>query len=98
MNLGGPRIGFSVLSVRGIHCQLPVNCTEEPSLNWMEPLRWYPGIDKAFPDEGEHETFTKPPAGTLLAFGERTPGESFSVQPVASTVPPEFTSETTHVP
>jgi len=51
-----------------------------------------------FPDEGEHETFTKPPAGTLLVFGARTPGDPFMMQPVASTVPPEFTSEMTHVP
>jgi len=64
----------------------------------MEPLRWYPGIDKELPDEGAHETFTKPPAGTLLGFGVRTPGDPFMVQPVASTVPPEFTNETTQVP
>jgi hypothetical protein len=81
-----------------LYCHMPVNCTEEPSLNWIEPLRWYPGMVREFPEEGAHETFTKPPAGTLLCFGVRTPGSPFMVQPVASTLPPEFTNEITHVP
>lgn len=53
---------------------------------------------REFPDAGEHDTFTRAPAGMLLCFGERTPGAPFMVHPVASTVPPELTSETTHVP
>ena len=80
------------------YCQLPVNCTDVPSLSWMEPSTWNPGIDVAFPFEGEHETFTSPPGGTLLDLGEKTPGNPLMVQPVASTLPPEFASDTTHVP
>ena len=64
----------------------------------MEPLTWNPGIERAAPDEGAHDTFTNPPAGTLLGLGARTPGDPFIVQPVASVVPPEFTNEMTHVP
>ncbi len=64
----------------------------------MEPETWNPGMDTAVPEEGAHVTFTRPPDGMLLGLGAKTPGDPFMVQPVAWTVPPEFTNETTHVP
>jgi hypothetical protein len=54
-------------------------------------------MERAFPFEGEHETFTRAWGGMLLGLGAKTPGDPFRVQPVAPTaVPPEFTSDMTH--
>jgi len=65
----------------------------------MKPSTWNPGIGIAPPVEGAHETFTKPPGGTLPGPGVKTPGNPFRVQPVAPiAVPPEFTSVMVHVP
>ena len=80
----------------GFYFQLLAYCTDEPSLSWTEPETWKPGMEAAFPVEGAHETFTSPPGGTVL--GAKSPGDPFMVQPVAPTaVPPEFTSDMTHV-
>ena len=80
------------------YCQLPVNCTDEPSPSLMEPETWNPGMDTLFPVEGAHETFTRPPDGRVLGLGEKTPEDPFMVQLVAWVVPPEFTNEITHSP
>jgi|GEM_PF-5546495 len=56
-------------------------------------------METAVPVGAVHETFTSPPGGTLLGLGAKSPGDPFIVQPVAPTaVPPEFTSDMTHVP
>lgn len=81
------------------HFQVPVNCTDEPSLSRMTPSAWNPGIGRAPPAEGAHETFTMPPGGTLLGPDARELDTPPRVQPVAATaVPPEFINVMMHVP
>ena len=56
-------------------------------------------MERAAPDEGAHETFTMPPAGTPPGIGAKTANNPLRVQFVAPTVvPPEFSNVTTHVP